>query len=119
MRELEVTSPAEPVAHRLYQVVLTYSHGEWVAICASERFESLSAGLQGALCRLGGVSEKHRTDNLPAATHERPERRGREFTKPYPQLLDRYGLLAPPFRCPPCRKAVSRSELSGALIPLK
>ena len=92
MRELEVTIAGEPFGHLLYHFVLTYSNWEWVAICPSESFESLSAGLQGALWKLGGVPEEHRTDNLSAATHELHESRGRDFTKRYQQLLDHYGL---------------------------
>ncbi len=92
MGELAVTIAREPFAHLLYHFVLTYSNWEYAAICPSESFESLSAGLQGALWRLGGVPEEHRTDNLSAATHELPESRGRDFTRRYQQLLDHYGM---------------------------
>jgi transposase InsO family protein len=70
--------------------VLTYSNWEWAQVCPSESFESLSAGLQGALWRLGGVPEEHRTDNLSAATHELAESHGRDFTMRYRELLDHY-----------------------------
>ncbi len=61
-------------------------------VCAAETFESLSEGLQGALWRLGGVPEEHRTDNLSAATHELRNSRGRGFTERYRELLGHYGL---------------------------
>jgi transposase len=92
MRELEITIAGEPFAHLLYHFVLTYSNWEAVMICPSESFESLSAGLQGALWRLGGAPVEHRTDNLSAATHELTESRGRDFTTRYRELLDHYGL---------------------------
>jgi hypothetical protein len=72
--ELEL-SVVLPFAHLLDQFVLTYSNWESVSICPSESFEALSAGMQTAFWRLGGVPIEHRTDNLSAATHElRPRR---------------------------------------------
>lgn len=92
MGELAVTIAGDPLPHLLYHFVLTYSNWEWAQVCPSESFESLSAGLQGALWRLGGVPGEHRTDNLSAATHELAESRGRDFTVRYSELLDHYGM---------------------------
>jgi transposase len=94
MRRLEIRVGGEAFPHLLYHFVLTYSNWEAVSICPSESFESLSAGLQGALWRLGGVPLEHRTDNLSAATHELADSRGRDFTARYRELLDHYGLRA-------------------------
>jgi len=94
MRRLEIRIGGEPFPHLLYHFVLTYSNWEAVSICPSESFESLSAGLQAALWRLGGVPLEHRTDNLSAATHELADSRGRDFTARYRELLDHYGLRA-------------------------
>jgi transposase len=94
MRELEVMIAGQLFPHLLYHFVLTYSNWEYVSICPSESFESLSAGVQGALWRLGAVPLEHRTDNLSAATHELSESRGREFTERYRELMDHYGLRA-------------------------
>ena len=94
MRELEVMIAGEPFPHLLYHFVLTYSNWESVSICPSESFEALSAGMQTALWRLGGVPIEHRTDNLSAATHELAESRGRDFTERYRELIDHYGLRA-------------------------
>jgi transposase len=94
MRRLEIRIAGEAFPHLLYHFVLTYSNWEAVSICPSESFESLSAGLQGALWRLGGVPLEHRTDNLSAATHELADSRGRDFTSRYRELLDHYGLRA-------------------------
>lgn len=94
MRRLEIRIGGESFPHLLYHFVLTYSNWEAVSICPSESFESLSAGLQAALWRLGGVPLEHRTDNLSAATHELADSRGRDFTARYRELLDHYGLRA-------------------------
>lgn len=92
MSALGVTIAGEPFSHLLYHFVLTYSNWESVSLCYSETFEALSEGLQGALWRLGGVPEEHRTDNLSAATHELKKSRGRGFTERYRELLGHYGL---------------------------
>src|SRR6185369_10224620 len=92
MRDLQVRIADQPFPHLLYHFVLSYSNWEYVSICPSESFESLSAGLQGALWRLGGVPLEHRTDNLSAATHELTESRGRDFTERYRELTDHYGM---------------------------
>jgi hypothetical protein len=94
MRQLEVMIAGQLFPHLLYHFVLTYSNWESVSICPSESFESLSAGVQSALWRLGGVPREHRTDNLSAATHELAESRGRDFTERYRELIDHYGLRA-------------------------
>jgi transposase len=94
MRDIQVMIAGQPFPHLLYHFVLTYSNWESVSICPSESFESLSAGLQSALWRLGGVPLEHRTDNLSAATHELSESRGRDFTERYRELIDHYGLRA-------------------------
>ena len=94
MRQLEVMIAGQLFPHLLYHFVLTYSNWEPVSICPSENFESLSAGVQSALWRLGGVPREHRTDNLSAATHELAESRGRDFTERYRELIDHYGLCA-------------------------
>ena len=94
MPKLGVRIAGEAFPHLLYHFVLTYSNWEAVSICPSESFESLSAGVQAALWRLGGVPAEHRTDNLSAATHELVESGGRDFTERYRELVDHYGLRA-------------------------
>lgn len=94
MDTLRVTIAGQPFPHLLYHFVLTYSNWESVSLCYSETFEALSAGLQGALWRLGGVPQEHRTDNLSAATHELKRSRGRGFTERYRELLEHYGMGA-------------------------
>ncbi|RPJ51897.1 MAG: IS21 family transposase [Methanobacteriota archaeon] len=90
MNSLGITIQRQPFEHLLYHFVLTYSNWETGRICFSESFESLSEGLQNALWELGGVPERHRTDQLSAAVQkpDHPE----EFTQRYRGLLDHYGL---------------------------
>lgn len=90
MGSLEVRIGGERFEHMVYHFVLTSSNWEWVMVCFSESFESLSEGLQGALRALGGVPARHRTDRLSAAVNNLTERR--EFTARYRGLLSHYGL---------------------------
>lgn len=90
MTELGVTICGEPLAHLVYHFVLTYSNWEWGSVCFSESFDSLSAGLQGAVWELGGVPARHRTDRLSAAVNNLTEER--EFTERYRGLMAHYGL---------------------------
>lgn len=93
MRDLEVKIGGEPLEHLLYHFVLPYSNWEWASICFTESFESLVAGLQGAIWEMGRVPKKHRTDNLSAATHELRDG-GRSFNERYKAVLDHYGMAA-------------------------
>lgn len=90
MNALEVTIQGQRFDHLLYHFVLTYSNWQWVTICFSESFESLSEGVQEALWQLGSVPERHRSDRLSAAVNNLSDRR--EFTGSYRGLMDHYGL---------------------------
>ena len=92
--DLGVTIGGEPFAHLLFELALSYSGWRWQMVAASESFEALAAGVQGALWELGGVSEVLRSDNLSAATHDLRRSRGRALTRRYRELLDHYGLRA-------------------------
>jgi hypothetical protein len=92
--DLGVTISGEPFAHLLFELALSYSGWRWQMVAASESFEALAAGVQGALWELGGVSEVLRSDNLSAATHDLQRSRGRATTRRYRELLDHYGLRA-------------------------
>ena len=93
MNELVVTIGGERFDHLLYHFVLPFSNWETARICFTESFESLVAGLQGALWEMGRVPRKHRTDNLSAATHELREG-GRSFNERYTSVLRHYGIEA-------------------------
>ncbi len=91
MRDLGIVIGRERFDHLLYHFVLPYSNWETARICFSETFESLVSGLQGALWELGGVPQKHRTDNLSAATHELKDG-GRSFNERYGAVLRHLGM---------------------------
>ncbi len=90
MKSLDITIAGQMFPHLLYHFVLTYSNWEYVEVCFSESFESLSSGLQNALWTLGGVPESHRTDHLGAATFGGEERE--DFGAHYLALMRHYGI---------------------------
>jgi len=90
MNHLGITIRKQQFKHLFFHFLLTYSNWETGRVCFSESLESLSEGLQGALWDLGGVPERHRTDNLSAAIHK--ECRRGEFTERYKAILKHYNL---------------------------
>lgn len=92
--DLGVMIGGAPFAHLLFELALSYSSWRWQMVAASESFEAMAAGVQGALWELGGAPEVLRSDNLSAATHDLRRSRGRALTKRYCQLLDHYELRA-------------------------
>lgn len=88
MTELNITISGIPFDHMLYHFVLTWSNWEHGTVCFSESFESLSAGLQNALWRCGGVPAAHRSDRFSAAVNNLDEKRN--FTTRYDALLRYY-----------------------------
>jgi transposase len=89
MKSLGVTINGIPFDHMLYHFVLCYSNWKTGTICFSESYESLSAGLQNALWKLGGVPKYHRTDNLTSAVN--PVGNTEVFTSNYRGLAKHYG----------------------------
>jgi len=89
MKKLGITICGVPFDHMLYHFVLCLSNWETVTICFSESYESLSAGVQNALWKLGGIPRYHKTDNLTCAVNKvgSPE----EFTANYQGLAKHYG----------------------------
>ena len=92
MDDLGVTLGGQPFPHLLYHFVLTYSNWEYVAVCSSESFASLSEGLQGAWWELGGAAQRHRTDRMTLAVHQ--EGNAERYTARYRALLAHYGVTA-------------------------
>ncbi len=78
---------ATPLAHLLFVMVLPFSGWLWACVAASESFEAVLRGIQGALWALGGVPGVLRSDNLSAATHELPHSKRRTVTRLYRGLL--------------------------------
>jgi transposase InsO family protein len=90
---LQVSIGGARFDHRLYQFALAHSgwrHAE--VVDGGESFLALSAGLQGALWRLGGVPEEHRTDSLSAAFNNLAE--SEAFSARYEALCRHYGMRA-------------------------
>lgn len=90
--ELGVTIQGEAFPHLLFEWVLSFSGWTYVALAASETFEALVTGLQGALWTLGAVPTVIRHDNLSAATHELKRSGGRQLTARFRGVLEHYGL---------------------------
>jgi len=90
MSGLGITIRGQAFPHLLYHFVLTHSNWEAGTVCFSESFESLSAGLQNAFWKLGGVTAKHRTDRMSAAVNNL--RNPEEFTERYRALLNHLGI---------------------------
>lgn len=104
MKKLRIAICGVPFDHMLYHFVLCLSNWETVTICFSESYESLSAGLQNALWKLGGIPRYHKTDNLSSAVKKvgNPQ----EFTANYRGLADHYGFT-------PCRTQPAHPNENG------
>jgi hypothetical protein len=89
---LGVTIQGEAFPHLLFEWVLSFSGWTYVTLAASETFEALLAGLQGALWTLGAVPAVLRHDNLSAATHELKRSGGRQLNERFRGVLEHYGL---------------------------
>jgi len=90
MNSLKITIGGKRFDHMMFHAVFTYSNWEYVHVCHSESFEALSAGLQDALHRAGGVPRRVRSDSLSAAVNNLSS--DRDFATQYQDLLDHYGL---------------------------
>lgn len=66
-KELKITIAGEPFPHLVYHFILPFSRWEYVWICHTESYETLTAGYSRAVHALGAVAPEHRTDNLAAA----------------------------------------------------
>jgi hypothetical protein len=96
--ELGVEIDGAAFPHRLYQFALAHSGWRHAEVSVGgESFIALSAGLQAALWRLGGVPEEHRTDSLSAAFNNLAEQE--TLTRRYDDLCRHYGMRAS--RCNP------------------
>jgi hypothetical protein len=104
MNSLDITIAGQLFPHLLYHFVLTYSNWEYVEVCFSESFESLSAGFQNALWALGGSPESHRTDHLGAATFGGLE--SEDFGAHYLALMRHYNIT-------PTKNNAGRSHENG------
>ena len=88
MNSLGVTICGHRFDHLLFHFMLPCSRWEAANICFSESFESLCEGYERAVWLLGAVPNKHRTDNLSAATRKMGS--SRAFTKKWSLVMDHY-----------------------------
>jgi hypothetical protein len=102
--ELNITIGGEPFPHLLCHCVLPYSNWDWATPTSSESLLGMKSGLQEALRQLGGVPEKHQTDNSTAATHARAH--GRAFNAGYALWMQHLGLT-------PVTTAIGEKEQNG------
>lgn len=111
---LEVTIDGQDFPHLLFHFMLPYSRWEFVWICFTESYETLTTGYQRAVLELGAVAEEHRTDNLAAAVpigeHER-----HVFQKRWKDFLDHFG-VKPSANNPGCSNENGSVEKSHDLF---
>lgn len=85
--ELGVLLGGKPFPHMVYHFMLPYSRWEFVWICHTESFETLTTGYSLAVTELGAVAPDHRTDNLAAAV---PIGKHGEFQAKWADFLAHY-----------------------------
>lgn len=88
MNEVDIRIKGDRLEHLLFHFILPYSRWEFVSICYSESFNSLSKGYEEAVWALGYVAPEHRTDNLSAASKRVGKKRSttdswKEFMRHY------------------------------------
>ena len=107
LKGITITLEGKEFSHRLYHYRLSYSGWRYVkVVLGGESFAALSAGLQEALWRSGGVPEEHRTDSLSAAYKNQVEKE--ELTEQYTALCRHYGIR-------PTRNNPGLSHENGAI----
>jgi hypothetical protein len=90
LKDIVISIRGELFDHRLYHYRLVYSGWRFVKVIhGGESFAALSAGLQDAFWRCGGVPKEHRTDSLSAAYNNHSEKT--QFTAQYESLSRHYG----------------------------
>ena len=90
LKDIVISIRGEIFDHRLYHYRLVFSGWRFVKVIhGGESFAALSAGLQDAFWRCGGVPKEHRTDSLSAAYNNHSEKT--QFTAQYESLSRHYG----------------------------
>jgi transposase InsO family protein len=89
MNELGITIAQQAFKHLLFGMVLTCSNRRWATIAMSESFEELANGMGKCTRKLGGVTRRHRTDNLSAAVVSPKDKK---YTARYLDLMAHYGM---------------------------
>lgn len=93
LKRLTVSINGEPLKHLLFHYRLVFSGWRHIkVIIGGESFEALSAGLQEAFAKSGGVPQEHRTDSLSAAYKNKAEKE--VLTERYEDLCKHYQIAA-------------------------
>ena len=92
MNELNINIRGDKFEHLLFHFLLPYSRWEFVEICYSESFDSLSKGYENAVWTLGYVAPEHRTDNLSAASKRSGSKR--VATDNWQEFMKHHGVVA-------------------------
>ena len=91
MDYLKVSIRGQQYDHLLFHFMLPYSCWEYAMHCkGGESFSNLVEGYENALWLLGGVTQKHRTDNLAAAITVTKE--GKYFTDSWQKVMRHYNV---------------------------
>ena len=110
---LEVSVDGEFYPHLLYHFMLPYSRWEFVWVCHTESYETLTLGFRKAVQALGAVAAEHRTDNLAAAVPIGADRH--VFQKRWQDFLAHYG-VKPSANNPGCSNENGSVEKSHHLF---
>ena len=90
MTSLGITIAGRAFPHLLFHFMLPYSRWEDTMVCFTESFDSLTAGYEQAVWKLGKQAPEHRTDNQSAvSTNVKGER---VFTERWKEFMNHYGV---------------------------
>lgn len=90
LNSLAITIAGEPFPHMLYHFMLPFSRWEFVWVCFTESYETLTHGFKKAVLELGATAPEHRTDNLAAAV---PIGERHVFQTRWENFLAHYGVI--------------------------
>lgn len=110
--ELQILINGNLFPHLLYHFMLPFSRWEYIWICFTESFETLTTGYGRAVRELGAVAPDHRTDNLAAAV---PIGERHVFQKRWTDYLAHFG-VAPSANNPGCSNENGSVEKSHDLF---
>lgn len=96
LKDIVITLNSEPFEHILYHFRLPFSGWNYVQVFrgSGEPFTAFAQGLQEALCSLGGVPAKHRTDSLSASFRNLDRNAMDDLTVRYAAFVEHYGMEA-------------------------
>ena len=93
-KDIVVTINNKPFEHIFYHFRLPYSGWNYMQVFqgSGEPYTAFAQGLQEALCSLGGVPAKHRTDSLSASFKNLDRDAENDLTARYKAFAEHYGM---------------------------